>query len=339
MTTTTMHNAVDTKSTSVTDHSVQIGSPRACGFVLAPTEIKTPAAGCGMPQDDELLGSDAKRELSGLEDGLTAVLQNDLTVLPGVDLARFAQWVLVLQRGQQAWLQQLAEPDTLDRLDIFRWIIEAKTAGDLDEALWRGFLATHFGRGSADPAKRLQVESAAQLLCGFGDSPRWTWDAVSSQPEVFEDWLEDEIDQLQNVIQFGNHRKRRSKQPGDIFRVVESFVEWVDRHGKTPQRAFTTIGARTPEERFDVLYYRALELYDFGRLAALDMLILLGEVGVLAIRPGSVYLKGATGPLAGARKLWGNLPVAKLAWRADELARRADLPFDIVEDALCMWQK
>jgi hypothetical protein len=304
-------------------------------------------AGCGIPPADERWDLETICDLSVLEHRLTAVLQEpDLAALPGVDIARFAQWVLVLQRAQRAWLRQLAAPDTLGRMDIFRWIIEAKTDGNLDEALWRGFLAAHFGRGSADPAKPLQVESAAQLLCGFDDSPRWTWDAVSSRPKVFEDWLEDEAGQLWKVIQFGNHRKRRSKQPGDVFRVVESFVEWVDRHGKTPQRALSTIGARTPEEAFDILYYRVInpqppaqKIYDFGRLAALDMLILLGEVRVLAIRPGSVYLKGATGPLAGARKLWGNLQVAKLAWRADELARRVPLPFDVVEDALCMWQK
>jgi hypothetical protein len=231
-------------------------------------------------------------------------------------------------------------------MDIIRWMIEAKTYGDLDEALWRGFLAAHFGRGSAEPSKPLQVESAAQLLCGFGDTPRWTWDAVSSRPDVFEDWLEAEADQLWNLIQFGNHRKRRSKQPGDLFRVVESFVEWVARHGETPQWAFTTTGARTPEEAFDILYYRvmkplppALKIYDFGRLAALDMLILLGEVQVLPIRPGSVYLKGSTGPRKGAEKLWGKRPEAELARKADKLAETVPLPFDIVEDALCMWQK
>jgi hypothetical protein len=163
---------------------------------------------------------------------------------------------------------------------------------------------------------------------------------------VFKDWLYDHRDQLGIRLRFGNHRKRRSKQPDDVFKVVESFVNWVDQHGGSPQRAFATAGAQTPEEAFDTLYHQiinplrpAQKIYDFGRLAALDMLILLGESQLLPIRPGSVYLEGATGPLEGARILWGNLPVAQLAWRADELARRADLPFDIVEDALCMWQK
>ncbi len=42
-------------------------------------------------------------------------------------------------------------------------------ADDLDEALWRAFLATHFGRLSANSA--VQRESAGRFLCGFTDLP------------------------------------------------------------------------------------------------------------------------------------------------------------------------
>jgi Alpha-glutamyl/putrescinyl thymine pyrophosphorylase clade 3 len=351
MRTTTVHDAVGAASTWIIDHPVQIGSHGACGSAPALTGTKRPTAGCGMPNDDEPWDPDASRELSALNDRLTAVLHEpDLAALPEVDVARFAQWVLVMQRGQREWERQLDTPHTLGRMDIFRWIAESKAAGDDDEALWRGFLAAHFGRGSANPSKPLEVESAAQLLCGFSQSPNpsaiWTWDAVSSVPEVFRDWLYDHRDQLGMRLRFGNHRKRRSKQPGDLFKVVKSFVEWVDQHGGTPQEAFSTAEGRTPEEAFDILNHRimnppppAQKIYDFGRLAALDMLILLGESQLLPIRPGSVYLEGATGPLEGVRKLWGNKPVKDLAWKADELARRVPLAFDIVEDALCMWQK
>jgi hypothetical protein len=353
MTTTTVHNAASTESTWVIDSPVQIGPHGACGSVSAPTTMKRPAAGCGLPYDDEPSDPDASHELSALKDDLTAVLQPpDLAVLPEVDIADIAYWIHKLQRGQQCGQPRPVATDQLGRLDIIRLIVEAKTAspGDLDEALWRGFLAGHFGRGSANPSIPLEVESAGQLLCGFSESASpsaiWTWDAVSSDPKVFRAWLYDHADLLWERLQFGNHRKYRSKQPGGVFKVVESFVDWVDQHGGKPQCAFTANGVKSPEEAFDILYHRVInpqppahKIYDFGRLAALDMLILLGELEVLRVRPGSVYLEGSTGPLEGARKLWGKRPVAELAWKADELARRAHLPFDIVEDALCMWQK
>ena len=326
--------------TRLIDRPSQLGPNAPCGPLPARTGAKRPTAGCGIPHDDEPWDPDAGRDIAALEDRLTAVLQPpDRAVLPEVDIADFAYWIHKMQRGQQCGQRQDDAPDQLGRMDIVRWIAEAQTNGNLNEALWRGFLAGHFGRGSADPSKSIQIESAGQLLCGFGVTPKWTWDTVSSGLPVFELWLHEHTTQLREELQFTNHRKYESKKPGDVFRVVESFVEWVDLYGGTPSLAFATAEGRTPEEGFDDLYHRVGKLHRFGRLAALDLLIFPGEVHLLPVRPGSVYLKGASGPLEGARKLWGDLPVDELAWRADELARRVPLPFDIVEDALCMWQK
>ena len=43
------------------------------------------------------------------------------------------------------WDGVLAAPKRLHRLDIIGFIAEARDAGDLDEAIWRTFLAGHFG--------------------------------------------------------------------------------------------------------------------------------------------------------------------------------------------------
>ena len=46
-------------------------------------------------------------------------------------------------------------------MDILRFIKEARHAGATNEAFWRAFLATHFGRLSADPT---EMESAGRFL-------------------------------------------------------------------------------------------------------------------------------------------------------------------------------
>jgi hypothetical protein len=273
-------------------------------------------------------------------DRLTDVLQApDLAAMCSSDIPLFAWHTNRRQQVQLEWEASIAAAHEPRSMDILYWILEAKAAGRFDEALWRAFLAAHFGRASADADGRT-IDSAGRLLCGFSDSPIWTWDAVSSGLPVLEIWLRDHAAQLSTLLQFANHRQQgRSKQPAGLFMVIESFVRWVDRHGGTPQRAFSTTGAQTPEAAFDILYHRLMEIHDFGRLACFDTPIFLAELGLLTARPGSCYLEGSSGPLRGARKLWGALPSAELARRADDLARRVPLPYDIVEDALCMWQK
>ena len=79
----------------------------------------------------------------------------------------------------------------------------------------------------------------------------------------------------------------------------------------------------------------------FGRLAAYDFLTLLGTAGVLPIGPDRLYLDGATGPLEGARALFGDRgsDPASLDGRATRLAVALGVSLSAMEDALCNWQK
>ena len=223
-------------------------------------------------------------------------------------------------------------------MDILRWIAEVQKSDDLDEALWRAFLASHFGRPSADRRKSQEVESAARLLCGFGTTPVWTWNRVSQNPAAFFEWLIQHQNQLA-TLRFGNHRKFESKKANKLFEVIAGFVDWVRGLGNNPQEAFATEGCDTSEEQFDRLFYRLTAIPRFGRLGAFDMLCLLGDMGILPVKAGSCYLKGASGPLNGARRLWGNRSVADLTRLADEAARALGVPIEVFEDALCNWQK
>lgn len=220
--------------------------------------------------------------------------------------------------------------------DILFWISEAYRGKGPDEALWRGFLAGHFGRGSADNSDTTQ--SAARFLCAFGAYPYWTWVRTSSATQDLRSWLIKNRYPIKS-LSFGNHRKYESHKPLTLYKVISSFVDWVKENGGTLESAFQTNTHGTPEANFDVLYHSLKELFRFDRTGAFDLLCLLGNLGILPVRPGSCYLTGSTGPLRGARKLWGRRSPRELGHLADSTARALKVPFDIFEDALCMWQK
>ncbi len=62
------------------------------------------------------------------------------------------------------------------------------------------------------------------------------------------------------------------------------------------------------------------------------------------MRPGLAYLKGSTGPLRGARLLFGGAANARInpesleTWLA-ELDKELDVGMQVMEDSLCNWQK
>lgn len=228
-------------------------------------------------------------------------------------------------------------PAKLSRSDILRLIADAQRSGDEDEVLWRCFLAGHFGWTSTDNPQK--TESAGRFLCAFGDKPYWTWERIASHQSALREWLQAHRAELKS-LGYGNHRKYESKQPKDLYRVFESFCEWIKEHGGSPAKAFRIDREASPETRFDTLY-RSLKkgVHRFGRTGTFDLLCLLDDLGVLQFRAGSCYLSGSTGPLAGARKLWGKRRPSELSQFADRAAIAMGIPFDVFEDALCMWQK
>ena len=65
-----------------------------------------------------------------------------------------------------------------------------------------------------------------------------------------------------------------------------------------------------------------------------------GELGLARIEPGSTYMKGSTGPLRGARLLFGEHrnPADLDGWVVD-LNAELNVGMQVLEDALCNWQK
>ena len=212
--------------------------------------------------------------------------------------------------------------------------------GDVDEAFWLVFLITHFGKSLTHGWQRLQ-----EVYSGLGGQT-WTWTRESTNPAAFRAWLLAHQDQIGGG--FGSHRKRESVRAdlaGGTAAVVDSYVAWVGpRHSHAVLMAqLTQAGGNSRESVFDHCYH-SMNVRRFGRLGRFDYLCLLGRLGFANISPGRAYLKGATGPLSGARLLFGGNTHAAIEWATLEdwileLDAVLGVGMQVMEDSLCNWQK
>ncbi|TRW15134.1 alpha-glutamyl/putrescinyl thymine pyrophosphorylase clade 3 protein [Glacieibacterium frigidum] len=211
--------------------------------------------------------------------------------------------------------------------------------GNVDEAAWLIFLMTHFARPADSGWKRL-----ADVYGRLGHGT-WDWASVSGSPAAFSAWLATNWEAVGG--KFGNHRKYESLRPTanrNMARVVADYVGWIGQNGHG--RFFADLVRRAgndPRVIFDVLY-REMPVISFGRLARFDYLMLLGRYGLVPIIPGSAYLDGATGPRSGVSLLFtgqhrSGVSIAALQAMLDELDKDLQVGMEVMEDALCNWQK
>jgi len=123
---------------------------------------------------------------------------------------------------------------------------------------------------------------------------------------------------------------------------LRSFLCW--SHGSPARRIDGIIArARDAEHAFERLY-NSFDVYRFGRTARYDFARLLANLDA-RLRPGRCYLQGASGPRRGAALLFLGRPWARdselpaLEERCRELARVCGLDLQVIEDAICQWQK
>lgn len=186
-------------------------------------------------------------------------------------------------------------------------------------------------------ADESHTSSASTFLCAFGPEPHWTWKRVRKNAPALRNWSSKQAADLQTLA-YGNHRKYESKQADDIWKVVESFVAPALENGG-PQGLVAIDPKIKFNERFDLLYRRPRRVFRFGRTGRFDFHVLLLDLGLISAEPASTYLRGATGPKAGAIGLWGKRPTGQLEYLADDLASRLGISPIAVEDALCNWHK
>lgn len=215
--------------------------------------------------------------------------------------------------------------------------------GDLDEAWWLTFLATHFGKHVTDGWRLMR-----DFYGAFGTRSPWTWPEASQQGQL-NLWLDEQWPALVNdgvYRRFSNHRKYESKSPAQMKSVLGSYIDLVMQHGNHKglmQDVHKTVG-QNPYEGFHELFRRMATVQRFGRLGTFDFLAMLGKLGIAPIEPGSAYLSQATGPLRGAKLfVFGDAEAKADPHQLEEILDRLDAELNVgkqvLEDALCNWQK
>jgi hypothetical protein len=233
-----------------------------------------------------------------------------------------------------------------DKFDPLKAAVLCNRAGEADEAFWMLFLFVHFGKHRV-----AGFRYAAEVYGRLGSGDRWSWIEVSSDVEGFREWMDANAEVVRGPggpHGFGNHRKYESlsgRSSAGTGAVVATYVEWVGST-LTHETNFAEAGAAAngdPSIAFDCLFRSMTAIERFGRVARFDYLSMAGKLKLANVRPGSAYLVGSTGPLKGARLLFGpqteHAPVAALDELLIELEHYLAVGFDTIEDALCNWQK
>lgn len=230
--------------------------------------------------------------------------------------------------------------------DPIRAAIVHRDRGDLDEAMWMVFLFVHFGKHSRG-GWRYSRDVYGRL--GAARAEWWTWKNVSDDPLAFRYWL----DANQAALRagpaphgFSNHRKYESLNAWDetgTGAAVESYVNWVESFGGDHKSMLTALQRLTPEDSFDALYRSVGSVQRFGRIAQFDYATTVMKLELAVLRPPHSYLIGSTGPLRGARLLFTGDTASgspkRLQSLLSELSIETGLGADVLEDAVCNWQK
>jgi hypothetical protein len=225
------------------------------------------------------------------------------------------------------------------RFDAERAVVYHMQNEDPEEAAWLIFLMTHFARPADSGWLRLR-----DVYGGLG-AGIWDWKTVSADPNAFIDWIERNWQAVRG--KFGNHRKYESLSPSanrNFRRVVTNYLEWIGTEGHVRFFAEATRAAgNDPGVIFDALY-KDMKVLSFGRLAKFDYLSLIGRYGIAPIHAGSAYFDGATGPASGAKLLFDGDPESstsndQLQKYVDALDKDINVGMQVMEDALCNWQK
>lgn len=213
--------------------------------------------------------------------------------------------------------------------------------GDFDEACWLVFLLTHFGFH-----RHGRWALSANFYRRLGAGNPWTWAAVAADPGAVRNWLDTNRDALRQAGgSFGNHRKYESlwgNTPVGTGEAIETYVGWV---GTSHRARFDELCLdRSARESFEAAYISMAEVARFGRVARFDYLTMLGKLGIVDLDPDKLYLQGSTGPLDAARLLVSgskgvNTGAAELEGYLQGLGDTLGVTYDVLEDALCNWQK
>lgn len=233
-----------------------------------------------------------------------------------------------------------SDPEDPEYFDPIRAAAFHLQKGDVDEASWLVFLFVHFGKH-----KKAGYRYARDVYGRLGKKPGWTWRAVARDVSGFLRWLDDHWEEIRDRGPggFGNHRKYESLKPAITGAAVGSYVEWVLAGGGHESLFRDAIVADQGDggRAFARLFAAMESVTRFGRTARFDYLTMIGKLGIAPIYPKTVELSGSTGPLKGARLLYGDdaSPPSLLEAWLSELDADLQVGPQALEDAICNWQK
>ena len=298
------------------------------------------------PEDREIAGQineglSAFHDATGNLPGIQTTGRRETFVAQVIESVRRIRYVSVIrERGVS---ERRTDPND-ELFDPLKAAIFFQHQGQIDEAFWMVFFFVHFGRHH-----RGGWRYAREVYGRLGESNyRWDWATTSAHLAEFRAWLhahQNEIRDSGRPGGFGNHRKYQSLDAysdhgtGAAF---ETYVRWVGpprTHGELIDQAFQGAN-QNPHKAFRVLYRGMNGVASFGRTARFDYLTMIGKLRLATIEANSTYIQGSTGPLSGARLLFGvqEGPVQLDQWLI-ELDAQLAVGMQVLEDALCNWQK
>lgn len=259
-----------------------------------------------------------------------------------IDSIRRIRYVEVLRQRRLSPLRGSANSAMFDPIKAA--VVHCNN-GNIEEASWLVFLAIHFGKSGVDGWALAQAFYSA-LDQGF----TWDWRRASFNPDAMVDWLAENYDEFSaRRYHFGNHRKYESMNPAKrnfSGIVLRSYVNWVlgsRSHSQLFNLALEQNG-NDPRRAFRQLYQSMNAVFRFGRTGRFDYLTMIGKVGIATIEADSTYMGNATGPYDGAKLLFtGRLDEEINRRTLDswivELDEHLHVGMQVLEDALCNWQK
>jgi hypothetical protein len=281
--------------------------------------------------------SRSERSLPGIQDPqyLSVLLEQ---IIESIRRIEFVELIL-----GASFDDSRANPQQLS-FDPLRAAVFWSRRGNHDEACWLVFLATHFGKHPKDGWGLVRA-----VYGGFG-SKTWSWKSTTNDLEGFRKCLVQAGGKLPRITQrFGNHRKYESlfsEGEAGTFSVIKSYIEWIAPPQTHDQmvRSIHKRAGQDPKVVFREMYRGMSVVKRFGRLGKFDYLTMLSKLGLAPIEADCVYISEATGPRRGANLLFGgradcHLSADDLEKAIAEMSKFTGLSMQVIEDALCNWQK
>ena len=271
--------------------------------------------------------------------GLTTPKRKTVLILQLIDSIRRIEFLQIT--SARAKSQKLYTPYS-GSFEPFGGAAALHKAGRVDDAYWLIYLATHFGKHKDDGWNLTE-----DFYGKFGQGGIWNWAAASHDPNAISTWLNQIYPHITGAgrsRRFGNHRKFETLKPNNkgTGYAVKTYIEWVLKYG-SHQKLISEIQkqvGQNPQDVYALLYNELDNVAKFGRLGKFDFLCNLSNLLIAPIFPDKAYISGSTGPVQGAKMLFGDtMNLKQLDALCADFAAHLNVSPQVIEDALCNWQK